>query len=263
MTYALPGVNQVLDCPISKNAALLPMMDPIKGETNVDVRAASEFKRSRDFILKHASSRAALFSRSRIAALSKFKTRKFQNSRYFEYGIERANGSSRIINSADFHRMNSADLLDLASICHHRAETKLEMKYHHLALRDIISAIVHDFGYEDAELHSLFKSAPPLPEPNTSFEGIGDISRSYSLEPIRALAYEEDQAEEGKSPQLHCFRLEEKHHYPSAFLQNFVATLEEDEDMEAADRESLLSELRWFLAVRKHWRSLLRFIDNE
>ena len=59
-----------------------------------------------------------------------------------------------------------------------------------------------------------------------------------------------------------CFRLEEKHLYPSEFLQNFITTLEEDDDMEAANKDSLLSELRWFLAVRKHWRSLLRFIDE-
>ena len=61
MTYALPGDDEVLDCPISKNFALIPMMDPIKGETNVDVLAALEFKRSRDFINKHAQSRAALY----------------------------------------------------------------------------------------------------------------------------------------------------------------------------------------------------------
>ena len=59
-----------------------------------------------------------------------------------------------------------------------------------------------------------------------------------------------------------CFRLEEKHLYPSEFLQNFINILEEDDDMEAADKDSLLSELRWFLAVRKYWKSLLRFIDE-
>ena len=46
MTYLLPGDDEVLDCLVSKNDALVPMMDPIKGETNVDVRMASEFKRS-------------------------------------------------------------------------------------------------------------------------------------------------------------------------------------------------------------------------
>ncbi|KAL4583073.1 hypothetical protein LXL04_007637 [Taraxacum kok-saghyz] len=186
MTYALPGPDEVLDCPVSKIAALVPMMDPIKGETNLDVRAASEFKRSYE-------------ARDEI---------------------------------------------------------------HYLVLRDIINAIIFDFGYEDAELHPHFPTAPPLQAPNTSFEGIGDISRCYSLEPIRALAYEEEQSEEGMSPQMLCFRLEEKHLYPSDFLQNFVTSLEEDEDMDAADKESLLSELLWFLTVRKHWRALLRFIDS-
>ena len=167
-----------------------------------------------------------------------------------------------MISSADFHRMSSADVLDLAYICRHRAETKLEVKFHHLALWEIINAVVHDFGYVDAELHSEFPAAPPLPEADESFEGIGDISKSYSMEPIRALAYEEDQPEEGKSPQLLCFRFEEKHLYPSGFLQNFVTLLEDDEDMDAADKDSLLSELKWFFAVRKHRRSLLRFIDE-
>ena len=72
------------------------------------------------------------------------------------------------------------------------------------------------------------------------------------MEPIRALAYEEDQPEEGKSPQLLCFRLEEKHLYLSEFLENFISTLEDDDVMDAADKDSLLSELKWFLAVRKH-----------
>ena len=167
-----------------------------------------------------------------------------------------------MISSADFHRMSSADVLDLAYICRHRAETNLEVKFHHLALREFINAVIHDFGYGDAELHSEFPTAPPLPETDESFEGIGDISRGYTLEPIRALAYGKDQPEEGKSPQLLCFRLEEKHLYPSGFLQIFVTFLEDDEDMDAADKDSLLSELKWFLAVRKHWRSLLRFIDE-
>ena len=39
-TYDLPGPNEVLDCPMSKNAALTQMMDPITGETNADVRVS-------------------------------------------------------------------------------------------------------------------------------------------------------------------------------------------------------------------------------
>ena len=158
--------------------------------------------------------------------------------------------------------MNSVDLLDLARICQQRAETKLDIKFHYLALRRVIIDIIYDFGYEGAELHSEFPTAPPLKAPNTTFEGVGDMSTSYSLEPIRALAYEEELSEEGKSTQLLCFRLEEKHLYPSDFLQNFVLTIEEDEDMDTAAKESLLSELRWFLAARKHWKALLRFIDE-
>ena len=158
--------------------------------------------------------------------------------------------------------MSSTDVLDLAYICRHRAETKLEVKFHHLALRDFINGVVHDFGYVDAELHSAFRVAPSLPDADESFDGIPDISKGYSLEPIRAIAYEEESPEEGKSPKQLCFRLEDKHFYPSNFLQNFVIMLEEDEDMNTADRDSLLNELKWFLAVRKHWRSLLRFIDE-
>ena len=137
--------------------------------------------------------------------------------------------------------MNPSDLLDLGRICKYKAETK------------------SDFGYEDAELHSNFPDAPPLRAPNTSFEGIGDISLGFSLEPVRALSYAAEQSEEGESPQLLCFRLEEKHLYPSDFLQSFVTSLEEDEVMDAATKESFLSELRWFLHVRKHWKALLRF----
>ena len=93
-----------------------------------------------------------------------------------------------MISSADFHRTNSADVLNLAYICRHRAETKLEVKFHHLAIREFINAVIHDFDYEDAELHSEFPTAPPLLEADVSFEGIGDISMSYSFEPIQALA---------------------------------------------------------------------------
>ena len=50
--------------------------------------------------------------------------------------------------------MNSSDLLSLAYICRHRAKMKLEMKFYFLVLRDVINAIVHDFGFEDAELYS-------------------------------------------------------------------------------------------------------------
>ena len=132
--------------------------------------------------------------------------------------------------------MNPADLLDLGRICRHKAETKLEMKFHHIALRDILNAIVYDFGYKDAELHPSFPNAPPLRAPNTSFEGVGDISFGFSLEPVRALSYAEEQSEEGESPQLLCFRLEEKHLYPSNFLQSFVSSLEEDEVMYAATK---------------------------
>ena len=97
--------------------------------------------------------------------------------------------------------MNSADLHDLAYICHHRAETKLEIKFHYLALRTIINAIIHDFGFEDAELHLEFKIAPPLQEPNTSLEGMDDISRGYSTAPVRAMLFQ-GEPEEGESPPL-------------------------------------------------------------
>ncbi|KAL4573473.1 hypothetical protein LXL04_020281 [Taraxacum kok-saghyz] len=131
------------------------------------------------------------------------------------------------------------------------------MKLHHLTLRTIINAIIEDFGHEDAELHKSFPEAPPLRAPNMSLDGIGDISLGFSLEPVRALSFEDDHPEEGKTSTLLCFRLEEKHLYSSGFLQRFVESLEEDHVMEAAAKNSFLSELRWFLAVRKHWIDLL------
>ena len=82
------------------------------------------------------------------------------------------------------------------------------------------------------------------------------------MAPIRAIAYEEDAAQEGQPPLMLCFRFEEKHLYSSNFLRNFVVSLEDDEDMEATDMTSMLNELKWFLALRKHWRSLLKFIDK-
>ena len=59
-----------------------------------------------------------------------------------------------------------------------------------------------------------------------------------------------------------CFRLEEKHLYSSDFLQSFVLTIEKDKDMDAAAKEALLAELKWFLVVWKHWKALLCFIDE-
>ena len=91
--------------------------------------------------------------------------------------------------------MNPADLLDLGLICRNRAETKLGMKFHFLTLRTMINAIIYNFGYEDAELHSNFLTAPPLRAPNSSFEGVEDISLGFSLEPVRALSYAAEQSE--------------------------------------------------------------------
>ena len=82
------------------------------------------------------------------------------------------------------------------------------------------------------------------------------------MAPIRAIAYEEEPMEDGGLPLMLCFTVEEKHLYPTSFLRNFVATLEEDEDMDAAYMTLLLNELKWFLAVRKHWTSFLHFIDR-
>ena len=53
-TYDLPSKQEVLDCPRSKVLHLVPMIDPIKGETNLELRMALEYKRTRDFYLKHA-----------------------------------------------------------------------------------------------------------------------------------------------------------------------------------------------------------------
>ena len=169
---------------------MLPMFDQISGETDKDLRLARQIKRSRDFINKHAQNEVALFSRSWINHLTRLKTRQFQNSRFFEYGIERADGSSKTITSADISRMNPANILDLAYICHHRAETKLEVKFHHLALREFINSVIHDFGYEDVELHSEFATAPPLQEPDTSFDGVGYVNNGYSTDPVRVMLFE-------------------------------------------------------------------------
>ena len=158
--------------------------------------------------------------------------------------------------------MNPADLLVLGRICRHKAETKLEMKIFHLSLRTIINAIVEDFGYEDAELHKNFPDAPPLQAPNMSLDGIGDISLGFSLEPVRALSFEDIHSADGETSKLLCFRLKEKHLYSSGFLQCFVESLENDNIMEASVKNSFLSELKWFLAVRNHWNALLRFTIN-
>ena len=79
---------------------------------------------------------------------------------------------------------------------------------------------------------------------------------------IRAITYEEDPIEYGQPLLMLCFRYEEKHLYPSTFLRNFVASLEDDEEMDATNKTSLLNELKWFLSMRKHWKLLLRFIDR-
>ena len=114
----------------------------------------------------------------------------------------------------------------------------------------------------DAELHAEFPRAPPLPNSDASFRGVDDTRKGYSIAPIRAIAYENEPIHNGGPPLKLCFRFEEKHLYSSSFLRNYVDTLEDDEEMEAANRASFLDELKWFLAVRKYWRSLLHFIDR-
>ena len=111
--------------------------------------------------------------------------------------MERTDGKCQTITTADFHRMNSVDLLNLASIIRHRAETTSAVKFNYLSLREFINSIIHDFGYVDAELHFEFREAPPLPNPDVSFDGIGHTSKGYSMSSIRAIAYEEDAVDEG------------------------------------------------------------------
>ena len=73
----------------------------------------------------------------------------------------------------------------------------------------------------------------------------------------------EGEAEEGSSPTKLCVRLEEKHLYQTDLHRSFTQSIEEDEFMDAEVKDSFVNELKWFLAVRKHWRSLIRFIDNK
>ena len=73
----------------------------------------------------------------------------------------------------------------------------------------------------------------------------------------------EGEPKEGSSPTMLCFWLEEKHLYLTDLLRSFTQSLEDDKHMDAAVKVSFVSELKWFLTVRKHWRALIRFIDNE
>ena len=61
----VPFRSYHLDCMCSKVLFLVAMMDPVKGETNPDVRLALEYKRTRDYYNRHAQSEAALYSRSK------------------------------------------------------------------------------------------------------------------------------------------------------------------------------------------------------
>ena len=140
--------------------------------------------------------------------------------------------------------MSLEDQLDLADIVNNRSETKSDVKFHYLSRCTYTNTIIHDFRYADVELHAEFPKAPPLPNPDASFGGVGDTTKGYSMAPIRAIAYEEEPMHAGGPPMMMFFRFEEKHLYSTSFLRNFVGTLEDDREIVAADRESLLSELQ-------------------
>ena len=54
----------------------------------------------------------------------------------------------------------------------------------------------------------------------------------------------EGEPEEGRSPPLLCFRLEEKYLYPTDLLRSFTKSIEDDEHMDAAVKVSFVSELK-------------------
>ena len=96
------------------------------------------------------------------------------------------------------------------------------VKFHYMSLQDYITTIIHDIEHVDAELHHQFPGTPYLQTSDVSLDGIGNIRKGYSINPTRAIAYQEDGKEEGGDQNLLAFWFNEKLLYPSDFIKCFV-----------------------------------------
>ena len=174
--YSIPSHDETLDCPSPKNHWMVPMIDPISmKETNSDLKYSLEIKRVTDYIRAWAQPENDLRSRSRINFFLHYGIKYFKKSRHFEYTIKRINGETQLIRTADLHRMNSYDLLQLGQLVKHYSETKSAVRFHFLSIQEHLSYLIHEFGHMDLDLSPRFPHAPPIQQPNQTIQGLGDI----------------------------------------------------------------------------------------
>ena len=236
------------------------MIDPISTkETNSDFKYSLEIKRVTDYIRAWAQPEKDLRSSSRIRCFLHYGIKYFRKSRHFEYTIKRINGETQLIRTADLHRMNSYDLLQLGQLVKHYSETKSAVRFHFLSIQEHLSYLIHEFGHMDLDLSPRFPHAPPIQEPNQTIQGLGDIECGLHLSPIRAVVYK-DTTSLGVRKKI-IFQLEEKHLYSTRYLTALLNKLEEQVDGPINIRKRIVDELRWFLAVRKHWHRIVDFVD--
>ena len=97
------------------------------------------------------------------------------------------------ITQADFHLMNLADLLDIGWLSRHKVKKNICLRIRHLVLKENLNALIHDFEYIDHELHKHFLTSSPLPNPNTSIKGLGDVDYGLILEPIKRVIFVDEE----------------------------------------------------------------------
>ncbi|KAL4573576.1 hypothetical protein LXL04_020386 [Taraxacum kok-saghyz] len=111
-----------------------------------------------------------------------------------------------------------------------------------------INSIIHEYEFIDAEHHPLFPNTPPLKEPNKSDEGIGDINKAVSLNPIIALVlqkkYKTISIWSSSYSKKNIFTLLTK-------LKSFMPQLRTIR-LSLRKRTVFVDEVKWFMAVRKH-----------
>ncbi|KAL4588561.1 hypothetical protein LXL04_001453 [Taraxacum kok-saghyz] len=258
--YSIPSPNETLDCPSPKNHWMVPMIDPISTkETDPDLKFSLEIKRTTDYIRAWAQPEKDLRSISPIRCFLHYGIKHFRKSRHFEYTIKRMNGETQLIRTADLHRMNSYDVLQLGQLVKHSSETKSAVRFHYLSIQEHLSYLIHEFGHMDLDLSPRFPHAPTIQQPNQTIQGLGDIECGLHLSPIRAVVYK-DTTTAGVRKKI-IFQLEEKHLYSTRYLTALLKKLEEQVDGPINIRKRIIDELKWFLAVRKHWHRIVDFVD--
>ena len=164
---------------------------------------------------------------------------------YYNFNVERADGTKTTLSEADFPQLNPADLLTLST--HFKSLVK---KYPQCKpIYDSISGFLKDYLYEigriDHDLYGMFESIPAPPHPVNNLPEIQQLSFGVVSKPELGLIYHLKNSSERR-----FLRISEKHLYPSHFLERIMQRPElmTGDPQDVFDFKDVLN---WWVHVRK------------